>query len=71
MNNLTDKDIQDMDAFLGAVLDAYKDGDVDKVQAVNRIGHVISAIDQGNISEAISWFKQGRKWIQQNKDLPQ
>lgn len=70
MNDLTDKDMQDMDAFLGAVLDAYKGGALDKIQAVNRIAHVISAIDQGNVSEATSWFKQGRKWIQQINEVP-
>lgn len=63
MNDLTEKDVQNMDVFIGAVLDAYKDGKLDKIQAVNRIAHVISAIDQGNIAEAISWFKQGKKWI--------
>jgi hypothetical protein len=64
MNDLTDSDIANMDVFIEAVLDAYKDGNLDKVQAVNRIAHVISAIDQGNIEEARGWFRQGRKLIQ-------
>ena len=59
----TDKDHADMDAFLGAVLDDYKAGEITKQQAVSGLAHVIAATDIGNYGEAINWFRQGRKFV--------
>lgn len=60
---LSSKDHADMDAFLGAVLDDYKAGEITKGQAVSGLAHVIAAIDIGNYGEAINWFRQGRKFV--------
>lgn len=63
MNNLNNKDHDNMDVFVGSVLDAYKNGEIVKEEAIGHLTHVISAIDNGNISEARTWFEQGRKLI--------
>ncbi|WP_034302939.1 hypothetical protein [Herbaspirillum sp. RV1423] len=62
-STLTNKDHADMDAFLGAVLDDYKAGEITKEQAVGGLAHVLAAIDIGNYGEAINWFRQGRKFV--------
>jgi len=61
----TDKDHADMDAFLGAVLDDYKAGEITKQQAVSGLAHVIAATDIGNYGEAINWFRQGHKFVRE------
>lgn len=63
---LTNKNHADMDDFLGEVLERHKAGDLDKGQAVGILAHVMAALDQDNYSEAIEWFEQGRKFIQQD-----
>lgn len=60
---LTEKDHQNMEIFLGAVLDYYKNGQVDKKVAVSTLAHVMSALDIDNYGEAINWFEKGRKLI--------
>lgn len=60
---LTDKDHADMDAFLGHVLDDYKNGLLSKPTAIETLAHVIAAIDINNHAEAINWFQQGRKFL--------
>ena len=62
--NLTDKDHENMDAFLGHVLDAYKSGEITKEKAVGGVAHVIAAVDKGNYDEARQWLEQGRKFLQ-------
>lgn len=52
-----------MDAFLGFVLEDFKDGVITKDAAVGHLAHVIAAVDIGNYGEAINWFEQGRKFI--------
>ena len=64
---LTEKNHEDMDQFLGHVLDYYKTGQIDKTEAVSTLAHVMAALDQDNYSEAINWFEQGRKWVLQKK----
>lgn len=61
MSNLTNQDHNNMDAYLGYLLDAYKSGKIEKTEAIGDLAHVIAAIDQGNINEAREWFKQSRK----------
>ncbi|WP_339145250.1 hypothetical protein [Pseudoalteromonas galatheae] len=63
---LTNKNHADMDDFLGEVLERHKAGDLDKGQAVGILAHVMAALAQDNYSEAIEWFEQGRKFIQQD-----
>lgn len=60
---LTNADHQNMDAFLGAVLDDYRDGALTKEQAVGGLAHVMAALSLGNVQEARNWFMQGRKFI--------
>ena len=60
---LTDRDHNNMDAFLGHVLEDFKAGEISKDEAIGALAHVIAAIDQGNYGEAINWFEQGRNLI--------
>jgi hypothetical protein len=57
---LSNGDHENMDAFLGHVLEAYKAGEITKERAVGSLAHVMSALEKGNYDEARSWFKQGR-----------
>lgn len=61
--NLSTSDHENMDAFLGYVLDDYKAGEITKKEAVGALAHVMAALDIGNTAEAVNWFKQGRKFI--------
>lgn len=63
--NLTERDHVNMDAFLGHVLDDYKNGVLTKEQVVSGVAHVMAALDKGNIGEVRAWLEQGRKLIQQ------
>ncbi len=63
--NLTERDHTNMDAFLGHVLEDFKDGTITKEQAVSGLAHVIAAVDIQNHDEARNWFEQGRKMIRQ------
>lgn len=58
---LNDRDHENMDAFLGHVLDAFKAGTITKERAVGLIAHPITALDTRNYDEVRSWFEQGRK----------
>lgn len=60
---LNDEDHENMDAFLGFVLDDYKNGKITKEQAVSGIAHVITAIDERNEDEAKMWLAQGRRLV--------
>lgn len=62
-STLTDQDHALMDVFLGHVLDDYKAGSITKDQAVGGLAHVMAALDLGNISEARSWFENGRRFV--------
>ncbi|RZG14063.1 hypothetical protein EXT47_14640 [Pseudoalteromonas sp. CO342X] len=62
-DTLSNKDHEDMDAFIGAIIDDYKNGSLSKQALVSGLGHVIAAIDLGNHDEARKWFKEGRKFI--------
>lgn len=65
-DHLTNKDHDDMDAFLGAVLDDYKDSKIQRGDAVHALAHVFGALDNGNYAEVRNWFQQGRKFISKN-----
>lgn len=56
--SLTNKDHKAMDAFLGRVLDAYKNGEISKSSAIGGLAHVMAALDIRNTGEALSWFNQ-------------
>jgi hypothetical protein len=60
---LTDRDQDNMDAFLGYVLDAHKTGDITKQEAIADLAHVITALDQRSYDEVRSWFEKGRKHL--------
>ena len=60
---LSDKDHEDMDAFLGFLLDGYKAGTIKRATAIGTVAHVIAAVDIDNHEEARKWFQQGRKFL--------
>ena len=64
---LTSQDHGHLEDFLGHVLDDYKNGRLTKDQAVGGLAHVMAALDLDNYEEARSWFKQGRKFIQDGR----
>ena len=61
--SLSERDHQNMDAFLGHILDDFKSGQVTKQQVIGGLVQMISAIDIGNHGEARNWFEQGRKMV--------
>jgi hypothetical protein len=62
-SNLTERDHDNIDAFLDAVLDDYKSGAITKSQATGGLNHVMTALAEGNFGEATNWFVLGRKLI--------
>lgn len=64
---LTKSDHQNMDAFLGHVLDDYKSGEITKDEAIGGLAHVMAALDRDNYGEARNWFEQGRKLIRNGR----
>lgn len=62
---LTNRDHQNMDSFLGHVLEDFKSGVITKEQAVSGLAQVMAALDLDNYPEARSWFEQGRKFIRE------
>lgn len=64
---LTNRDHQNMAAFLGHVLEDFKSGTITKDEAIGGLAHVIAAIDIGNYGEAATWFEQGRKLIRSTR----
>lgn len=64
---LTNRDHNNMEEFLGGVLDDYKAGVISKANAVRSLAHVMGALDVDNYGEVRSWFEQGRKFIRQNE----
>ena len=64
---LSTRDYENMDAFLGHVLEDYKAGTITKDEAVGGLAHVMAALDKGNYDEVKSWFEQGRKLIRSHR----
>lgn len=62
-SKLTNRDHENMDAFLNGVLDDYKAGTITKSQAAGGLNHVMTALAEGSYGEAVNWFEQGRKLI--------
>lgn len=62
-STLTNQDHQNLEAFLGYVLDDYKAGKLDKTKAIAGLTQMIAALDLGNDDEVRSWLEQGRKLI--------
>lgn len=58
---LTDKDHDDLDALLGHLLDDLQAGVITKTQVVGTVGHIVGALDAGNLGEVQNWLRQGRK----------
>ncbi len=63
IDKLTETDHKNMDAFLEHVLEDYKAGAITKEQAIGGLAHVMAALNLGNVGEARSWFREGRKYI--------
>ncbi|MEM6250670.1 hypothetical protein [Shewanella vaxholmensis] len=64
-DKLTNTDHDQMDDFIGGIIDDYKNGLVSKKAIIAGLGHVIGAIDTGNHDEARMWFSKGRKFIRE------
>jgi len=62
---LSERDHVNMDSFLNAVLEDHASGKLTKVDALNCLTHVMTALAIGNVGEARNWFEQGRKFIRQ------
>ncbi len=65
---LSNKDHNQMDAFLDAVLEDFKNGLVSKEAVASGFSHVIAAVDIGNHDEARQWFMQGRSFIREQSE---
>lgn len=59
----TERDHNNMDAFLGFVLDDFATGVISRDKAIGALQHVMGALVVGNTGEAKNWFEQGRKFI--------
>lgn len=55
-----DLDHEQLDVFLAAVLDAYKDGRISRDKATEFLGHVVTAaaIDDETSFKAAIWFER-------------
>ncbi len=62
---LSERDRANLDAFLGSVLDDYKNNSVEREVAVSALAHVVVELDAGNVSEVQRWLEQGRKLIRE------
>ncbi len=56
---VSERQLRDIDNYVGKVLDAYKNGAISRLEAVLDIGHVIVAIDQGNETEFVQYRANG------------
>ena len=59
--SLSSQDYQNMDAFLGHVLEDFRAGSITKEEAIGGLAHVMAAIDKGNYDEVTSWLKATSK----------
>ena len=59
----TERDHDNMDAFIGFVLDDFAAGVISRDKAIGALQHVMGALVVGNTGEAKNWFEQGRKFI--------
>ncbi len=68
-NPLSEKDHENMDSFIDAALQDFKDGVISKEQARVAIGRVMAALALGNLSGAQGWLAEGRKFIHRADQL--
>ncbi|QRD62688.1 hypothetical protein H8Z72_22555 (plasmid) [Xanthomonas citri pv. citri] len=66
---LSDADHEQMDEFLGAVLDGYKNESITRGAAIGYLAHVMAALDLDNYAEAKSWFKNHREFIAEGSKI--
>jgi hypothetical protein len=55
---LSQKDHKAMDAMLGDLLEAFKNGELSETTVSSGLAHIMAALDLGNTQEAVMWFKQ-------------
>lgn len=68
-NPMSEKDHDNMDTFIDAALQDFRDGVISKAQARVAIGHVMAALAIGNLSGALGWLAEGRKFIHRADQL--
>lgn len=61
---LTDRDHANMGAYFDHLLDAYKEGKVDRLQAREILCGLVAAMDIGNLADVVARFERGRKEFQ-------
>lgn len=49
-------DEDQMEAFLGKVLDRYRNGSLSRTNAIGVLAHIIAAAENREISELRNWF---------------
>jgi lactam utilization protein B len=62
-SSLTEADHANMTAFIGHVLDLYRDGEISRSAATETLAEVMTLLDQGDHQKAIDFFRRGRKEI--------
>lgn len=63
---LTNQDHNNLDVFLGRVLDRHSAGELSRAGAVAVLAQVVGAIDKGNIAEARQWLEEGGNFTDRN-----
>lgn len=66
-NKMTNAEYAQLDPFLNAILLDYKNELITLDQAKGVLAHVFTALESQNIGEAVSWLKEGRKWVREEK----
>ncbi len=66
---LSEQDHDNMDAFIDAALQDFKDGVISRDQARIAIGHVMNALALGDVAGAKHWLAEGRKFIHRADQL--
>lgn len=54
---LSNADHADMDKFLAAALNDYKNNVISEATAVSCLAHIMAALDLDNYEEARNWFR--------------
>lgn len=60
---LTNGDHANLTAYAGHVLDAYRDGSIDRLTAIEAIADVVAAVDTGDYGTARNHIERGRKQL--------
>lgn len=65
-DQLTEKDHNNLDVFLGHVLDAHAAGTLSRPSAIGTLAQVVAALDKRNYGEVRAWLQRSRDFIETN-----